>query len=200
MSPRFQREFRDLLRDFDFDMLERDPHSVFAVSPTFSLVYFNPAWREFAGQNQGGAVVSKFPLGANLLDALGAELRPLYQQRLTEVLATGVAWHHDYECSSALTFREFRQSVYLLDNALGLLLINSLKVEAPMASRGREAQPPLEARYLQTTGLLTQCSNCRRTLRNDGSGVWDWVPSWVSDMPENTSHGLCLPCFDYYWR
>ncbi|MDP1827951.1 MAG: hypothetical protein Q8L48_32050 [Archangium sp.] len=197
---RFQPEFRARLLDFEFATLEREQHSVFALSPALALVYFNPAYCGFAASNHGEAVLTKFPVGASLLDAVSGELRPFYEQRLATVRATHTAWHHDYECSSPDTFRAFRQSVYPLANGLGFVLINSLKVEAPMQTRGLEAHAPLDERYLQQTGLFTQCSNCRRTRRNDGSEQWDWVPRYVSERPGNTSHSICLPCRDYYWR
>jgi hypothetical protein len=148
----------------------------------------------------GEPVVTKFRVGTNVLDAIAGELRAFYEARFNDVLTTKTPWHHEYECSSADTYKEFFQGVYPLKNAQGLVLINSLKIEIPMATApGRDPHPAVEGRYLQTTGLLTQCSNCRRTLRNDGSEIWDWVPRWVSDMPPYTSHSICPTCRDYYW-
>ena len=27
----------------------------------------------------------------------------------------------------------------------------------------------------------------------------DWVPAYVRSPPENLSHGLCDPCYAFYW-
>jgi hypothetical protein len=193
--------FRSQLAGFELETLERDPHSVFALSTKLALVYFNPAYLQFSAENGGQpGVTARFPVGTSVLDAIGGPMKGFYEEKLTKVVATGTPWYHQYTCHSADLHREFHQAVYPLKNSSGLVLINSSKIETPMSARGREAHVPIEARYVQATGLLTQCSNCRRTLRNDDSQVWDWVPHWVSDMPPNTSHSICPTCSDYYWR
>jgi hypothetical protein len=195
VENRIREGFGALLQGFDLATLENDQHSVFGLSAEFELIYFNPAYGRFSDRN--GGVGPAFPLGTNLLDVIKGPMRALYQETFTRVLATGIAWHHEYACHSAELFRQYYQGVYPLMNGQGLVVINSARVERAMDLPG---QPPLEVTYVQSTGLLTQCSNCRRTLRNDDTGVWDWVPAWVEAMPENTSHSLCSTCADYYWK
>jgi len=198
---RYNQEFAARLRRFRLETLEQDPHSVFAVDASLCLTYVNPAYVDFAHANGGAPILStSSALGASLLDAISGPLRTFYSDCLTDVVRKGRLWTHAYECSSPQLYREFVEKVYPLNDGLGLLVVNSLKVEHrhPAADGGGARLDP--RRYMQATGLLTQCSNCRRTLRSDGSRIWDWVPSWVERVPENTSHSICPTCFDYYWR
>lgn len=193
---RFRAGFETELTGFAFDTLERDAHSVFALSADLELTYFNPAYGRFTVDN-GFAAGLRFPLGRRLLDFIRGPQRAHCEESFRRVLATGTPWHHEYDCHSGGEFREFFQGVYPREDRNGLVVVNSLKVSRPM---GEVASPALEGEYLQPSGSLTQCGNCRRTQRNDESSIWDWVPAWVSAMPSHTSHSLCPTCFDYYWK
>ena len=198
---RFDDSFPSTLVGFELDTLENDPHSVFAIAADYSLIYFNPAFLTFAAENGGEPKVSiQCRLGSNLLDSISGVLRCFYASRFADVLKSGKPWHQEYHCHSPQLFREFHQSVFPLRNGRGLVMINSLKVERPMEIAPGEAQSPIPESYVQDTGLITQCSNCRRTLRNDKSSLWDWVPEWVAQSPANTSHSICSTCYDYYWK
>ncbi len=186
------------LAPFDLETLEKEENSIFAISADFILVYFNPAYRHFAERNGAEEGVTK--LGTSVLDAIAGDLRATFEEKLAQCLATNVPWIHEYECVSHETYREFRQSVYPLAGGRGLLLLDALTIELPIAASGLEAHEPHVAGYVQETGLLTQCSNCRRTQRNGGLRRWDWVPAWVAAIPANVSHTICPPCFDFYWK
>jgi hypothetical protein len=192
-SKRFEAGVEKRLAGFNLEVLERDKHSVFALSQNLELIYFNPAYGKFGADN---GAVRLFPLGRSVLEAIQGPLREYYQERFIRALSSGEPWNHEYACHSPELQRTMFQVAYPLEQQSGLVVINSLRVEAPMSVPG---VAPLEDQYLQATALFTQCSNCRRMLRNDGSGMWDWVPAWVTDMPKNTSHSLCPTCCDYYW-
>lgn len=185
-----------MLGRFDLQTLEREPHSVFAVSSDLRLVYVNPAYCEFGVQN--GVDLQAFPLESKVLDAVHVDLRGYFADRFARVIREGTPWHHEYLCLSAARWQEYRQDVYPLRGGSGLLLINTVTVDQPAPPD--DGADVIAARFLDASGLYTQCSNCRRSRRNDGSEAWDWVPALVRDMPRNTSHSICPPCFDYYWN
>lgn len=185
-----------MLGRFDLDTLEREPHSVFAVSNDLRLVYFNTAYCEFANQN--GNSLQAFPLESQVLDAVHVDLRGYFAERFARVLREHTPWCHEYLCLSPARWQEFRQDVYPLRDGSGLLFINTATIDRPLPPE--DGADVIAARYLDASGLYTQCSNCRRSRRNDGSDAWDWVPALVRNMPRNTSHSICPPCFDYYWN
>jgi hypothetical protein len=200
MSGTNGHDRESLLMGFDRAAVERDPSVSFIISKDFELLYFNRAYFEFARQNGGEPALSRnFPVGSNLLDAISGELKDFHEVRLARALAARTASHHDYYCHTVDRYREFHETAYPLADSGGLLLVHSLKINEPMPSHA-DAREPTESTYREPTGLFTQCSNCRRIRRSDGSGVWDWVPAWVARAPEITSHSICAPCYEYYWK
>jgi hypothetical protein len=192
--------FLEMLNGFNLETFEEDPGTVFGLSADLLLIYFNRAWFSFARENEGEPMISeKFPLGAHLGDAIKGELRDYYLASYVNALQTGMVWHHDYECSSPDVLRIYHQAAYPLARRQGLAVVNSLVRAQPHDPVERPPHEPIEALYLQKTGLITQCSNCRRTLRASAPECWDWVPAWVEKMPENTSHSICKICFEYYY-
>jgi hypothetical protein len=177
--------------------LDADPHVIFALSHELDLVYFNAAYLEFAAQNGGdpGALT----LGPTFLPAMTPAVQRHHEAQLLGALRTGTPWHLDYACPGGGKYREFHQIAYPSRYRDGLIVVNSLKIEVPMSSQAG-ARPPVEDAYRQRNGLITQCSNCRRTQRADGTAVWDWIPDWVDDMPPDTSHSICETCFGHYWK
>lgn len=198
---RIHDDFSDLLDGFKLETLESDANSVFGLSRDLTVNYLNPAWFRFAKENHGEPAISeRFGLGSYIGDALDGSAKEYYLDAFSTVLQSGEVWHHDYECSSARTFRLYHQSVYPLHNRSGLVAINSLVTEHTFDESVRSSCPPIQERYTQETGFITQCSNCRRVQRAPRLDVWDWVPAWVERMPENTSHSFCQICFDYYYE
>jgi len=197
---RYTADFESALADFDFATLERDAHSVFALAPDLTIAYVNPSWGRFAAENAGEPAISeRFGLGVHIGSAIQGPLRRYYLDAYERIMHTGFAWHRDYECSSADTYRRYHQTVYPLRGGRGLLAVNSLAVSQPM-DKERVPQPAVAGRYTSAQGFIVQCSHCRRVERADASGIWDWVPEWVQRVPDNLSHGLCRPCFEYYFK
>lgn len=200
--PRFDIDIRRRLLGFDFDDLERDTHSIFALTADLAFLYFNPAWFRFAQGNGGDALLTaRFGLGAPFADALPAVLRGFYVEAYRSVLTSGEPWHHDYECSSPDCFRLYHQTVYPCHDRQGLLVINSLRFDYEPISDLRLSHGPDRSAYAsRQTGLVTQCCNCRRVQREAAPDQWDWVPAWVHHMPGFITSGLCTICHSYYWR
>lgn len=194
---RYDINFPHQLVDFDFETLEADLHSIYAIDKNFRLIYFNKAYFNFALTNDGEPKLSRdYPVGSFLLDAIKGEVKELYLSKLTNVLSSGKSEQLLYECSSSNLYRQFMQKLYPLRNKEGVIIINSLHVEKPIEI---EKKILLDA-YRQETNYINQCSNCRRTQSSVNTQVWDWVPDFITKMPEDISHTICPICFDYYWK
>ncbi|SNB46229.1 hypothetical protein [Geobacter sp. DSM 9736] len=195
---RYHESFPAILDIFNLETLEKDPHSIYGLGEDMTLHYLNPGWFRFAEENGGEPAISeRFKIGTSILDAISGPLKDFYHQAFRIPLQTGEVWNHDYECSSSETLRVFHLSAYPLHNRKGLVVVNSLIREQP---HDRKAFNPMYELYTQKSGMISQCSNCRRVQRPSEPEVWDWVPAWVQRMPANVSHDLCLICYEYYYE
>lgn len=175
--------------------LENDPAVIFALDAHLRIAYCNTAWDRFAASNGGAAFIRPKPIGKPLLDFIGKPLAAYYEAAYHEVLRTGEPWRHLYECSSPTVFRRFAMQVLPMNGA-GLLVVNSLCIErAHDVAHGSFS----EAAYRRPDGIVVMCSHCRRTRRAGIAEHWDWVADFVREPPHQTSHGLCPPCFEYYY-
>lgn len=198
-SARVTPAFVATLDKFELSTLEHEAGAVYALDSELRLCYFNPAWFRFAHDNQGEPAIStRFALGTSLADAISGPLQAFYLQAYRQVLDDGATWEHDYECSSAILLRRFHQKSYPLARRQGIIIINNLMIEQ-VHPDGDDSTPD-ESLYRDSHGLLTQCSHCRRVQRTTQPEHWDWVPAWVARQPPRTSHSLCQPCYDYYYR
>ena len=77
----------------------------------------------------------------------------------------------------------------------GLLLIHHLEVVHPIGSRS----PAIDRFYRDEHGLVTQCCQCRMVRRAQQAETWDWVPDWVREPADDTSHGLCPECLALHY-
>ncbi|MGE0561628.1 MAG: hypothetical protein AB7O47_07415 [Flavobacteriales bacterium] len=194
---RYHKGFLNQLVDFDFETLENNLSSVYAVDKEFKLIYFNKAYFDFAQSNNGEPYLSqKYPLGSYLPDAIYGNIKGFYLDKLKQIILSGKSEHLIYECSSSNTYRQFMQKLYPLRNKSGIVIINSLNVESPV----EHDEKSFSENYLQETGFINQCSNCRRTQSAINNALWDWVPIYISKMPSNMSHTICPICYDYYWK
>lgn len=198
---RYEPSFLTKLSGFDFETLESSSHSIFGLSKDLRLIYFNHAWFEFAKNNNGEPGISNyFPLGTPFELSVSGVLRDFYLNHYKKIISDVKAWKHEYECSSSKIFRIFSQDAYPLKNHEGIIIVNSLKVERVVAENKIAVQIFQVKNYECENGLITQCSNCRKTQRTDDPEIWDWVPSLVENMPLNVSHSICPICYDYYWK
>lgn len=170
---------------------------MYGLWPDLSLAYANGAWSRFAGENGGEPAIStEWNLGRCALDAIAEPLRPFFAENYRRCLRELRPWEHAYECSSADLYRQFHMTVFPLGRAEGLLVVNSLRIETP---HDRVSVSPLEDRYRNPHGIITQCCHCRRVQRADDEPTWDWVPDWVQRFPKRTSHGICPACCGFYY-
>jgi hypothetical protein len=200
-SGRIDPAFEAILsRAFQVSSLDRQLETVVALWPDFRIAYVNPAWDTFAERNGGlPAVRERWDIGANYLDAIAPPLRPFFQRLLETAPDSLSALHsssHDYECSSATTYRLLNVQVFTLHGRTGYVLVHSSRIERPHSDP--VVSTSLDA-YVDANGLSRQCSHCRRVERVDEPGRWDWVPLWVASPPAHISHSICPACFDYYY-
>jgi hypothetical protein len=201
LSQRLTPLFSEQLDRFTLPTLEQEQGAVFALDQELRLCYLNPAWFGFAHDNHGEPeITQQFPPGTPLSAAIQGPLRDFYLEAYRRVLSENRIWEHDYECSSATVFRRFHQKAYPLGNGKLIVVINNLVVNHPYHQEHGVAMPPDEQRYRNQYGLLVQCSHCRRVQRADEPDHWDWVPEWVKQIPPDTSHSLCYPCYEYFFR
>lgn len=198
---KMDRQFEALLVDYKLDELRSYVGTIYGVWADYRLAYMNPGWFRFAKENGGEPAISRdWELGRSILDAMADDVRDIYQTKYDQCLRFREAWKNEYECSSALVYRWFHQTVYPLGRGgEGLLFVNALAVERPHNARLRPDLALDEAAYVGPGGVLQQCCHCRKMKNFRESERWDWVRDWVKRSPANTSHTFCPSCYGYYY-
>jgi hypothetical protein len=147
-------------------------------------------------------MLSRWHVGSSTLDAVPECLRAWFLDFFGR--ATLRRGHHpaqfEYECSGPAIQRRFLMTAYSIGGSArsGILVVNSIQVEAPQPPGARE-MPAQLSRYVDKAGLVHQCSHCRRIRTVEDARVWHWVPEWVRRGPANVSHGLCAPCLYHFY-
>ncbi len=176
-----------------FRALATSDDTAYVLSRDRRIVRTNDGWARFAAANGGDPIITAGH-DLRLDDVLPEALRELFVTALERALATGQRWEHEYECSSADLYRRFRLVVYPVDGE-HLLCVHSRLVEHPHVMEAADARASTYA----VGGVITTCSHCRRIKNPQGISRWDWVPAFVAAPPPNLSHGLCEPCFEFYY-
>jgi hypothetical protein len=177
--------------------LEDDPGVSFVLDGELRLLYCNPAWDQFAVQDEEPHLCADHMLGKPVLEGTSGELFDYYRALYGEALRDRKPRDHDFHCSSPSLERLMRMHVYPLRNTAALLITCSTRVQRPHSTSSEE---PIEGVYRNHHGVVVMCSNCRRTRRADKHPeTWDWVSDFVMHQPARVSHGLCNLCLDYYY-
>ncbi|MBU2501240.1 hypothetical protein KJ682_07940 [bacterium] len=189
-----------ILEGFDVKELDELGNPVFAVDGDLTMVYANPAYFDFARDNGGGSdFADRWGIGCNILEAMPANLESYFRKMFSLCLEQKAPWDHQFECSSPERFRLFNQRVYPLGERSGLVVLNSLVTEVRHDPAARPPQTADPAVYCDDRGLVHQCVQCRRILRQGEAHEWDWVPAWVATPPPEVTHGFCPVCLDFYY-
>lgn len=201
---RLDRAFLHRLPDFDFESLHDSQDVVFATWADGRLAYTNNGWGRFAAENEAPRLDGAWPLGRSIWDAVPPPLLPFYRDGWEWALTSGTPWGHTYECSSEDVTRIYRMTVLGLPDANAVLVVNALVASVESSAAPKERLVTLdaagEAAYRDASGLVTQCSHCRRVRYPRAPDRWDWVPAWVHRSPPETTHGLCGVCLAYHYR
>jgi hypothetical protein len=187
--------FERLLHRYSAEDLTGEPGPIVGLTRDLHIAWLNSDWHRFAENNDGREVLERWPIGAPLLTAVSGPLRNFYEVGFRRCLSTRTVWEHAYECSSPDRFRLFFMRSYPLDGR-GLLVVHSLRVEEPHTRPASLLDP---AAYRDAHGIIHQCSHCRRTRWPRPPFRWDWVPALLAPGVGPVSHGLCRPCFGYYY-
>jgi hypothetical protein len=185
------------LQELARDTLERSKDVIFIVDSELRITYCNPAWDEFALANGGEEVVAARVLGTDLMRVIPEPLRDFYSQVFQRCRWRHLTFDIDYECSSAELYRLLHMNILPLKRSGELAFVNSRRVEHVHGPE-RPASSPTDT-YFNAHGMITMCCHCRRTRRQDASGVWDWVPAFLQGRKWKISHGMCPVCVSYFY-
>lgn len=191
VSLRMDARFHALLGSHTLESIEAERGSVIGLWADGRIALLNSGWHRFAHENDGVAVLERWPLGSDFFSAISRVLRDYYAQAFARAVRTRQPWEHSYDCHSPATKRQFRLRALPLDQG-ALLLVHSLVVSYP--AHADDACERELACYVGADGLIRQCCNCRRTQRIAIPQAWDWLPGLVANPPRNVSHVICLTC------
>lgn len=180
-------EFAPLLAPFNLEALDRDPSTIYGMWPDLRIAFANATYVSNAA---GG--FTRWGLGAQSMDAIGALLTPFYRDFTARALATRKVQVHRYECPTPEQRRQFELRLHPLGESEGLLAVHSLLVA--------EEWPPTEVTrgaYFDGEGIVVVCMHCRRA-RHRVLEQWDMVPEFLQSVP-TVSHGLCPLCQAYHY-
>jgi hypothetical protein len=175
-----------------FSSLADGDNVTYMLSSELRIVDHNGAWERFARENGGEQCLERWPRGSSILDAVSGELRSFFADRFAGAARSGERWDHDYECSSAMEFRQYRMIAYPFSGSF--VVTHALLVSTP-----HEHVELAPSEVYERDGLITMCSHCRRVRRKTTPECWDWVPQYVATAHNNISHGLCTGCYRYYY-
>jgi hypothetical protein len=184
--------FKAFLEDFNLEALEEHEGVVYGTWPDTRLGFLNRAW-----DNEKSGDIEKWTLNSKAIDAIPKVLRPFYEDHFNQVLSKQQPWEHLYECSTPSRYRVFHMITYPLEKQAGFLTVHSLYIDTLYPE---DSLNPLENQYRDENGLIHQCSHCRRIQRINSKDTWDWIPKWVEHPDPNTSHSLCEPCLDFFYK
>jgi hypothetical protein len=182
---------------FARDTFECSKDVIFVVDSEFRITYCNPAWDEFALANGGEEVVAARVLRTDLMRVIPESLCDFYREVFQRCRQRHLTFDIDYECSSATLYRLLHMNILPLKHSGELAVVNSVRVE-----RIHGAERPalsLTDIYFGADGMITVCCHCRRTQRQDASGVWDWVPAFLQTEKWEITHGMCPVCVSHFY-
>jgi hypothetical protein len=187
----------DVERFVSRQALEAEPSPVYAIDRAGRVAYVNGAWDRVA--SEAGGPDSSTVVGSSWIEAIaGDELRAFYGDLFARVLARRAGERHPGECNTPDRYRLFSNRYEPLacrgEEPSGLLVVTTLLEDAPVGERYPTA--PLDERaYRQPSGLVLQCSGCRRVhVVGTSPRAWCFVPEYVALPPRQVTHGLCEVC------
>jgi hypothetical protein len=142
--------------------LETDSAVCYVLDSQLDIAYANPAWDQFAKDNDGSDLTADAVHGTNIFQVIPRILRRFYTRVFDEVRNKAMLWEHIYECSGPQRFRKFRMRVHLL-NPDWLMVSNTLLIEEDLGWKSSAH----DFVYRNRRGLIVMCANCRSSQRTD---------------------------------
>jgi hypothetical protein len=193
MDMKIERDFLKCVKaTFDFDF--QSPNLVYGLWADLSLAYTNAEWFRFAKENNGEHILDTWCLGKNILDATPDVLLSFYKTLYSKGLESRHPIEHIFNCSSPRVERKLLMRILPLREGEGLLVETSTIVEIPHV-----LSLYVSEQYVDENGIITQCSNCRRVRKTDGSSQWGFIKELMEKSHPNISHGLCSTCLEWYY-
>lgn len=187
--------FASSLEHLELDSVRRSADVIYALDRDYRLRAYNNAWENFARENDGEGILAQYDLGSNIFHAIPEELTPFYEEAYRNALERRERFDHDYECSSPEVYRLLRESVYPLADGNGWLVSHHIiRVHAHT-----DSPAPMTDDLINGSGMVTQCSHCRKVCVPGEEEQWVWIPGSLSLPREILSHGLCPRCCDFYY-
>jgi hypothetical protein len=181
-------------RLLDSEVLSQNASVVFVLDSELKIAGCNESWDRFARQNGGEGVLACTQLSRSIFDCIPESLTEFYKHLYARARLSGKPIDHEYDCSSPEKLRRFRMRLLPLADSGEIVVVNSLIVQGPHPRQAIPGGP----QYVHADGSIVMCAHCRCT-RQVGSDRWDWIPSYVEEMPLVVSHGLCEVCFAYHY-
>lgn len=187
--------FKNLIFHLDVDFLSNSNDVVYIVDNSLKIRAFNEAWCSFAKNNNGKAILTRFPLGTDIAAVCVEPIKGYIVKAYERALRENAPFAHKYECSSPEIYRVFYQNAYPIIGSEGLLITNHLVIEKQHPEEG----VAFSSRFEDNAKIVTQCSNCGKIRDPQNMEKWYWVPELVENRLPNVSHSICTPCLDHYY-
>ena len=178
------------------ETLRADSAVCYLLDSDLNIAYANPAWDQFARDNDGSQLTADTVIGTNIFEVIPTVLRPFYTRVFEQVRSTAVVWQHIYECSGPERFRKFRMRLHLMDPDW-LMVSNTLLVEEDLGWKA----PASDYIYRNRRGLIVMCAHCRSSQRIDDPRQWDFCSAHLKVPPASLGvhAGLCPTCRGYFY-
>jgi len=193
---RFNEDFFSKIKGFDIEVLEQSKYLIYALSKELKFIYFNPTMYALESQlNLKEIGERRYQLGNSVLNSFkGIRIKLFLRKHYNQVIKSGEMWKHELVCPIKAENNTFLQRVYPIQNEKGLLIINTEMYKLPLTNINQKVFDSIEKRYIQPTGQITICANCKHTKRADEENLWDWVPDWADTLPVNGHIEICSTC------
>jgi len=187
--------FLPRLTQLGLDSFRQRSDVIFMLDADLLMRGYNDPFIRFAEENGAPELPQRFGFGVSLLDAINdSYLRSFYRERFGAVTRDGKPFFHEYECSSDQLYRKFFQSVYPLVG-LGMIITNQLLV----SHQHLDPAVGFSAVHVNSSGIITQCSHCRKIRNTTSAEQWDWVPTLLELRHPNISHSICPCCIEKFY-
>lgn len=182
--------------------LESEPSSAYVLDREGRIIQVNSAWDRLAGE--AGGPTSSEVLRTRWIDHIrGEEPRAFYADLLARLMRGGAGERHCCACNTPSRYRVFSDRFDPIRGpdwtAIAVVVVTS-EIENHLVEERYVVAPPDLARHLQPSGVLLECSGCRRVhVAGTTPRVWEFVPEYVKERPAEVSHGICELCREIYY-
>jgi len=172
------------------------------------ILFVNDAWDRFAAENGGGSRAgSSGVVGTRWLDGIqGEDPRRVHAVLLHRAMrregdGPGGAVLHTSEANDDRVARLVATRLDAILSPAGALVAIAVVHRTVRELPLEEVYPPVDGggdAHRSPDGSIEQCSCCRRTARQDGSGEWDYVRSFAAVPPRATHFVYCPLCVELH--